>query len=273
MTWIQSVFFGFVAGLTEFLPISSDAHQRILLYMFGQTQQDPVRRIFIHVALLLSLYTTMRNLFDQISREQRLRRDRRRAQSTYRTVLDVTLVKNAAVPMIIGMLVLHFFVKGDMQLPWVCLLLLLNGMILFITERAIRGNKGAEHMSVFDSWLLGLSGALSAFPGISRFGAGMSVSVLCGADRTKALIWSVLLSVPALFTLLGLDVLTAFSVGGISFFANLGGYLLTGIAAYLGGCVSLYLIRLITGRTGYLGFAYYSWGTALFTFIIYLMVA
>jgi undecaprenyl-diphosphatase len=187
--------------------------------------------------------------------------------------MDMTLVKNAAIPMIVAMLVLFFAVRQDMALPWVCLLLLANGLILFITERAIRGNKEAEQMSVFDSWLLGLSSALSVFPGISRFGAGMSVSVLRGAERTKALTWSLLLSVPALFAMLGMDVLSAFSGTGIGFFANLGGYLLSGIAAYIGGCLSLYLIRLITERTGYLGFAYYSWGAALFTFIIYLMVA
>lgn len=102
---------------------------------------------------------------------------------------------------------------------------------------------------------------------------GMSVSVLRGADRSKALTWSLLLSVPALYTLLGMDILSLLAGTGIAFFPNLGGYLLSGIAAYLGGCIGLYIIRLVTERSGYLAFAYYSWGAALFSFIIYLMVA
>lgn len=273
MTWLQSILYGLVAGITEFLPISSNAHQSVLQYMFGQTQKDPVRELFIHGALLLALYTVMRNLFDQVRREQRLRRDRRRTQSTFRTVMDVTLVRNAAFPMILGMLVLFFLVKRVVAMPLVCLLLLINGLILFITERAIRGNKDAQKMSVLDSWLLGISGAFSVFPGISRIGMGMSVSVLRGADRSKALTWSLLLSVPALYTLLGMDILSLLAGTGIAFFPNLGGYLLSGIAAYLGGCIGLYIIRLVTERSGYLAFAYYSWGAALFSFIIYLMVA
>jgi undecaprenyl-diphosphatase len=273
MTWLQSILFGLVAGITEFLPISSNAHQNVLRYMFGQAQDDPVRGLFIHAAMLLSLYTVMRNLFDQVRREQRLKRDRRRNQATFRTITDLKLVKNAAFPMIVGMLVLFFAANQDLAMPWICLLLVMNGLILFITERAIRGNKDAQKMSALDSWLVGICGAFSIFPGISRIGIGMSLFVLRGADRNKALNWTLLLSVPALVAVLGIDMLSIFSGSGVPFFPNLVGYLLSGIFAYLGGCIGLYIIRLVTERSGYLAFAYYSWGAALFSFIIFLMVA
>lgn len=275
MDWLQSILYGLFSGISEYLPISSQAHQKIFLYLFGIPHNDPVRDLIVHLTALVALYTGMRSLFDQISRDQRMARQRRKQHLPLRTVLDVQVVRNAAIPMLVGMFIVSFLIKRDMELPIVCLLLLVNGSVLFITSRSIKGNKDAGSMSVFDSWMMGICGALSCFPGISRIGMTNCVAVLRGADKDRALIWTLLLSVPALVCWIVLDIIAIFSgVGVVSFWANIGYYLLSACGAYIGASLGLYLIRLFTSRSKYcIPFAYYSWGAALFSFLIYLTVS
>ena len=273
MNWFESIIYGFVSGLADLLPISSEAHQRLLLQLFGESNRDYVRDLIVHVAILLSVFSGCRVLIDQIRREQNAHRRNRRNIYGAGNQLEMRLLKNAAFPLVIGLIILSYFVKRQLDLIWVSILLVLNGLVLFIPERMMHGNKDERAMSIFDSWLLGISGAVSALTGISRTGAMLSVLSARGTSRQKGLNWALLLSIPALITLIGLDVVNIISgVSAIPFWSNFGGYLLSGIGAYLGGLSGISAIKLIAQRSGYSGFAFYSWGTALFTFILYLTV-
>lgn len=274
MNWFLSLIYGLVAGIVHFLPISSQAHLRALLFLLGKHTLDPVQSLFIHAALLLSVFTGIRPYLDQIRREQALARRRGRNLSALRTLADVRLVRNATLPMIVSSLVLSYIVKSDVSLPLISLLLIMNGAILYLPERMIQGNKDARSMSLLDSYLLALAGALSILPGISFVGTACSVSLARGADRNKALNWSFLLSIPALAVLCCLDlfqIITNF--GSIHFFAGFFGNLLSGIGAYCTGYFGIILMKRFTARSTNAVFAYYSWGAALFIFLLYLTVA
>lgn len=274
MSWIQSIIYGLISGISEFLPISSRAHQEILEYLFGNTTTDPIRLFFIHLATLFALYSSLRTYLDQIRRENSARRDRRRSRVGVKTALDISLVKNAAIVMVIGMFLLTFAFGSEIPMLWTCIMLLCNGLVLFMAERSVKGNKTAKHMSVLDSWLMGILSAFAVLPGISRIGAANSVAIMRGADRQKSINWALLLSIPALVCMLVLDVFAMFAVTtGLGFWANLGGYLLSAVFAYIGASLSLYLVRLMASRSVHMAFAYYAWGAALFTFLIYLVVA
>ena len=128
-------------------------------------------------------------------------------------------------------------------------------------------------MSLFDSLFIGLFGALSVFPGISRITCTTMSAVMRGADKNHALNWSLLISIPAIILLAALELIAAFTnPGAISIGSNLLGYILSALGAYIGGYLSIKIMRLISYNIGFNGFAYYSWGAALFTFIIYLTV-
>lgn len=273
MSWFDSIIYGLVSGITEFLPISSQAHQSLLLHLFGEANRDYVRDLIVHIALLFSVFTGCRTIIDQLRREQSLRQRNRRTHTGAGSLLEVRLLKNAAVPMILGLLILSYILGSQTTLLWVSVLLLLNGIILFVPERMMQGNKDERSMSGLDSLLLGASGALSAFTGISRTGAMLSTLSARGTGQKKALNWVLLLSIPALGTLIGLDIINIISSSaGIRFWASFGGYIISGIGSYLGGCIGIALMKLLAERSGYSGFAYYCWGIALFTFIMYLTV-
>ena len=276
MNWFESILYGLISGITEFLPISSNAHQAIAMQFFGAPEPDPVRTLLVHIAVLLSLYMGCRSLIQALQRDSSIVSQMghsARKNRSIRGVLDIRLIKSAAVPMLIGLLLLFVTKKLETNLVVISFFLLINGVLLFIPERMTSGNKDARSMSRLDGILMGLSAALSVFPGISRIGAITTTATVRGAEKQHALNWALLLSIPALAMVIGFDFLSLFTQGiAEGFLQNLLGYLLSGLAAYAGGYIGMYFAKILIQRSGFAGLAYYSWGAGLFLFILYLQI-
>ncbi len=273
MNWIESLLYGLVSGFSEFLPISSRAHQAFLRYVFGVTTPDPVMQLFVHTALFASLYFGFKPYLEQLRRNRTPLYSQEGKRRTPKVAVDERLAKNAAIPLLIAMFLISFFITDRIPLPLVSVFLILNGILLYLPERFPQGNKSARSMSLLDSWLLGIISALSAIPGFSGIGAAVSVSVLRGADRRKALNWALIIAFYALIASICLDIFAIISQRGtVPFFGSFFCYITAAAAAYFTGYIGIKLVKLYTARNGYCGFAYYSWGLALFVFLIYLIV-
>lgn len=273
--WLESILYSFISGLTEFLPISSSAHQEIMLSFFGADGRDPVRDFLVHLAVMLSLYSVTKPFFEQIQREQKMRRYNRGGLShPSRAILEYRFIKNASIPLLVGLLILTYLsgLIGNSLLV-ISVFLLINGVILFLPQRMMQGNKDVRSMTYLDSIIIGLSASLSAFSGISRVGCMTSVGAAQGADKKNALNWALLLSIPALAGLLFIDLFQIIAMfGSINLWNNILTYLLSVIFAYLGGYASVLLIRFISINIGFSVFMYYSWGASLLYFLLYLFV-
>lgn len=274
MSWLESLIYGLVSGLTEFLPISSHAHQRLLMQIFGIQHRDPVQDFLVHAAMLMALYSGCRAMFEHLRRERNLRIHNRRANSqNTRILLDERFVKNAALPMLVGIFVVSYVFNTDTDLLSAAAFFLINGIILFASGRMMQGNKDVRSMTYLDSLLIGGFTALSAFTGISRVGCTTSAAIGRGASRQNALNWALLLSVPALILMAGIDLIKLVSGGVVfSFWSNIISYLLSAVGAYIAGHYSLKLMRFLSIRVGFSGFSYYCWGASLFSFLLYLTV-
>ena len=232
MNWFESIIYGFITGLTEFLPISSGGHQQIMAHLFGAPQQDSVRNLLIHLALLVSVYTSCKSLLDHLKRERGMSSRRNKNYSNQsKLLLDYQLVKRAAFPMLLCLFIITYIIRLNNNLLITALFLLLNGVILFIPERMMRGNKDARCMSGFDSILIGICCSLFAFNGISRTGCVYAISTARGAGSKSILTWSLLLSIPALAAMILIDVIGLFTDTAIPFWSNLFGYILSAVGA------------------------------------------
>lgn len=274
MSLFESIIYGLISGLSEFLPVSSQGHQAIMLRLFGQDHRDPVRDILVHLAMIFSLLITCKSLFNHLKREQMLSK-RRRRKRTYdrKSVYDLRLVKTAVIPMLISML-LYIAVKGiEFHPVQLILFFVLNGTILIIPEYMAHGNKDAKALTTWDAILLGLTGLLSSLPGVSRVGVMSAYSTARGADRQASLGWIFALSLPALALFIGFDIVNLIIQGfdPVSF-SVIVGYLLSAAGAFAGGYLGIIFMRYLTVQIGYAGFAYYSWGAAMFSFVLYLIV-
>ena len=272
--WFESILYGFVSGIAEFLPISSRAHQHILMQLFGIEQRDPLMDLMVNLGLLLSILFSCRVLIGHLRREQALgMRGRRGFQRNTSSLTDILLVRQATLPMILGIVLLTYITSQNQSMLATAAYLFLNGMILFFSGRMLQGNKNSGSMSALDSALIGISGALSAICGFSRIGCSMTASILRGAKKQNALAWTLLLGIPALGTFAVLNLFTLFSnLCEIQLWGNFFSYVLAGLAAFSGGCAGISLIKFLITRVEISSFSYYSWGAAMFSFIIYLTV-
>ena len=274
MSVFESIIYGLVSGLTEFLPVSSRGHQAVLLRLFGQDHRDPVRDFLVHIGIICALLFSCKTLFTHLRRENMLSK-RRRQKGGYdrKGIYDLRLVKTAIIPMLVGM-VLYIATRSLEFKPLsVALFFAINGIVLIVPEYMAHGNKDARVLSGFDGILMGFSGVLSSFPGISRVGTMGAYMTARGADRQASLNWILALSLPALVLLVGFDIVNLIVQGfdPITFSVFIG-YLLAAVAAFGGGYLGVVILRYLTVQTGYASFAYYSWGAAMFSFVLYLIV-
>ena len=274
INWIEALFYGIISGLTEFLPVSAQAHQVILLNLFGCRESSGILDFFAHLGMFAALLVTSGGYIKRMYREYQFsksRRRRRKRELNLQSVFDIAFVRTACLPVIIGFLFYAKTMQWRSSTPIVALFILLNGLILFIPMYLTRGNKDSRSMTGLDALLFGLSSALSVFPGVSRIGTGCSLSVARGADPQHAYKWCLILSVPVLLLLMGFDVYSIFTVdsGSIEFLFVLKCFL-SGVCSYFGASLAITLMKSLTAHSGISGFSYYSWGTALFAFILYL---
>lgn len=275
MNWLETILYGLAAGLCEFLPVSSQAHQSILLYLFGQDGAHPLLGLLVHLGSLAALIVATRAQLTRLYREYSLmkvpKRRRKRFPDTL-CLMDVSVLKTASIPLVLGFVVYFFTSRWSSRLYLIALLLLLNAVILHVPMYLPVGNKDARSMSRLDSLLIGLGGAFAVLPGVSRVGTSFSVASARGADLQQAYKWSLLLSVPAIVILSTFDVFFLISGGfdGLGFVFVLQCIVAAGFA-YLGAHAAIALMRSLVQRTGLHGFSYYCLGAALFAFILYLI--
>lgn len=273
MMWLQNVLYGLLSGFTEFLPVSSSAHQILFRELFGMGY-SPLLNLFVHLASLCVVVFCNRTMLIRIQRDKlRYRRMSRlkRQHMSVSTVYDWRLVVTAAVPLVIVLLA-QYVTVSVIETPVMVLILIVNGIMLFVPEHMRHANKNAQAMSGLDGIFMGIFGALSALPGISRNGVITAFAISRGADRQCAVDWALLLSIPALLVLSGLDLVAIVTagVGTISFLIVLC-YIFAAFATVVGGYFGIRLIRFMAVHLDFIGFAYYSWGVALFSFVLYLI--
>lgn len=272
MTWLDSIIYGFISGISEFLPVSSQAHQSLMLFMMGYEQRIPYIDLFTHIGALLGLVICCNSMLVRIRRDKVLAersRFNRRHRIMTTGICDLRVIRTGMIPLLIFLLSYLYFQRWESSLPSISLVLILGGVIMLIPKWIHSGNKDSRMFSLFDSLGLGFSGALSAIPGLSRVGMMLSFSGCRGADRISAYNWILLLSIPALTLFTGFDIIHFFTMGsgGFSLFPAL----IALISSAIGGYLSIQFMRYILVGVGYSPFGFFSFGCGLFTFLIYLL--
>lgn len=275
MNWLESILYALISGLTQFLPVSAQAHKSILLCLFGQDGEHPLMGLFIHISVLTALIMRMRPQIKRLYREYALRKipkRHRRRTSDQQSLMDISLIKLASVPMLLGFLLYPRTSVWAGELYLVALFLLVNGLLLHIPMYLPAGNKDSRSLSRLDGLLVGIGSAAAVLPGVSRIGAAASIAACRGADLQQAYKWSLLLSIPAVAVMVCFDIFAVIAGGlaSVEFLFVLQCVLASGLS-YMGAYVSITLMRSVVQRSGLSGFSYYCWGAGLFAFILYLI--
>lgn len=275
MSFMESLIYGFISGVTEFFPISSRAHQALLRYIFGVTTRNSLQELLVHIGLLLALFLGCRDVLYRLHREQKaisVRRRKRNRSLDVKSLYDLRLIKTATFPLLIGLILSVAVGKWQENLLTVMCFLILNSLILLFAEHIQHGNRDSRTMTGLDGIIMGVLGALSAFPGISRTGIISAYATARGADNQNAANWAILIGLPAIAFAGCYDIVLIFSVGvGAISLPLILGCVLSGFGAFAGGYVAIKMLVSILDHSGYSPFAYYSIGAALFSFVLYLI--
>lgn len=272
MNLLESLLYGLVSGFTEILPVSAAAHGELFKRLFGIEGELYLPCLLARLAILGAVIFQCKTQIAEIYNVQTPSGKRKNRGATVRTA-DMRLVRTAAVPMLLGFFLWRYAEPVRNNLLLLVPALIVNGLILYIPSRMLSGNKNAKAMSGWDGLLMGLCGVMGIVPGISRIGAIVSAACARGADKKNAINWALLLCIPALAVLLCLDIYGFMTVGGVGF-SSVGVFcgLFTLIGAAAGSFLGIYLMRFLAVKVGYSAFSYYSWGAALFIFVMYLVV-
>ena len=275
MNFFESCLYGLISGLAEFLPVSAEAHQVLLRQLFGIEGKLPLLNLFVHIGALCAVFSGAREILQRLYREYQLRRiprRRRRRPSDAQSAADISLLKTALVPLLIGFLIYIKSQNWQLSAHIVAPLLFLNGILLYVPMYLPVGNKDARSLSPLDGLLVGISAMLAVFPGVSRVAATTSVAAARGAEPQNGYRWGLILSIPALAILALFDIVSLFTaeLSGLTFLSVIQ-CVIGGITAFIGAYIGITLVRNIMQKTGIFVFSYYCWGAAIFTFILYLI--
>ena len=193
MSWWFAIVLGLVQGLTEFLPISSTAHLRIVPALLGQHDPGAAYTAVLQLGTLVAvLIYFARDVFVDLPRG--LFRDPRGPSGRLALYLIV-----ATLPVAVGGVALEDFIVGDARSLWVVstALITVGIAMVFITTRA-RHARGIADLRLADAIVIGGAQALALIPGVSRSGATICCALLLGMRGPDAARFSFLLSIPAI---------------------------------------------------------------------------
>ena len=271
---MQSLLYGLISGATEFFPISAEAHRDLISLLFG-VEVNPLVDLLVHIGVLAALIISCIPQLARLRRERALLAipaKRRRRQPDPAALSNLRVLRTAFIPLLLGFAAWPF-THNLTQSMWIsALMLTINGIVLYIAPYVPQGNKDASTVSGLDGLLMGLGSTLAMLPGISRIAAFTTTGILRGCQRRYVLDLVLLLSIPALIVLILFDVY--FLIVAAS--AVSGAWVLSGVLAMVIAAPTAYLcimfLRFLTVKVGFSGFAYYSWGAAMFIFILYLTI-
>ncbi len=143
--------------------------------------------------------------------------------------------------------------------------LLVTGLLLFASDRLRPGRKNERTMTVTDALLIGCAQALAVVPGLSRSGTTISAGTARGLDRTFAVRFSFLMSLPAVLGATLLEVIDAAKTGVDP--ALIPQYILGMAVAAVSGYFAIRLVNLLAKKGRFGAFAYYCWAVGIVTII------
>lgn len=205
MTLLQAMVLGLVQGLTEFLPVSSTAHLRIVPALFGwhfgynNGSNDPgaafTAIIQLGTMIAIVVYFWRELLHVTVAWFRGLVDREARASLEYRFGWYLIL---ATIPVgVFGVIFRHQIETGARNLWLIAIALIVLALILYGAERVGSRTREEEEISTRDAVVIGTAQALALIPGASRSGTTITAGLFRGLTREAAARFSFLLSIPA----------------------------------------------------------------------------
>lgn len=265
--YLQAAVLGILQGLTEFIPISSSAHLLVLPWLMGWKTMGLTFDVVLHGGTLLAILFYFRREWQEILTETVC--SIRNPSQIREQILPLALIVGTIPAALVGVL-FRGLIEKHLRIPIVVVFtLIVFGLLLWVAERAGKGNRSVGNIRIQDGLWVGLAQALALVPGVSRSGITITVALLLGLSRAEAARFSFLLGTPLLAGALTYELITLNQdpeVGQYAVLTLLIGIIFSFSSGFL--CIKYFLIFL-QKRTY---FPFVAYRLALAGFIFYWLV-
>jgi len=253
--WAEAAFLGLIQGLTEFLPVSSSAHLRIIGPLLP-SGGDPgaaftaITQIGTEAAVLLYFRRDIARiaaawLASLVDGHRRSDPDARMGW----------LIIVGTLPIAVLGLLFKDAIEGSLRNLYITAGMLISfGILLGVADRHGRKRRSLDSLSWWHGLFFGLAQAMALIPGVSRSGGTITAGLLMGYTREAAARYSFLLAIPAVLASGFYQLYRSWDIG--SPVAPGPTALATVIAFGVGYAVIVVFLKLVSTR-GYMPFVYY----------------
>ena len=274
MNFFQAIFLGLVQALTEYLPVSSSAHIRIIGDLMLGSDPGAAFTAIIQIGTELAVILYFRHVIIRIlgawfgslfGKEGKDFKSRMGAHNPD-TQMGWFIILGTMPILIAGLLFKHA-IEGSLRNLWITVtVLVLFGVLLWVVDARSRQVKTMKEMTWKDALIFGIGQMLALIPGVSRSGGTITFGRAMGYTREAAVRVSFLMAIPAVF---GAGILEAVSAvkdvatGDAGMFPGWGPTIAAAIVAFVVGYVVIIGFLKFVSTFSYKAFAIYRIGLAV----------
>lgn len=271
MTIFQSIFLGFIQGVTEFLPISSSGHLVIIPYLLGWDRDINTEAMFafnvlVQVATMAGVIAYFWRDYIAIAKAM-IKNVSQRSNSESEARLGWLILIGTIPAGVVGLL-FKDIIESAFNRPLAAAgFLLATAFLLFMAERNRRPVKSISQTTWKDALVIGLFQTFALFPGLSRSGSTITGGMMRGLQRPAAAKFAFLMALPIMLAA-GLSASMDLSVlpeAKSLLLVYVPGLITSAVTGYL---AIGWLLRFLL-RYSLLSFAAYCSALALITFLVY----
>ena len=232
MEYLRFILYGLIQGLTEFIPVSSTAHLKVISLLLGNDDPGFSLSAIIQLGSVLALVWYFRKDIFKIKGQ------------SFKEIFNYLLHKRLLGSILIGTLpiillggtiklfVPYFFdvfLRSNLSIALVSFFM---AFLMYIADCSKKGSINLSNHNYSDSLLIGFSQAFAIIPGVSRSGVTISAALISGWERRDAAKFSFLLGMPAIILAAVIEFITSFNeFTGSSFFPLIVGLTTTFISS------------------------------------------
>ncbi len=273
MTYLNALLLGLIQGIAEFLPISSSGHLAIAQNLLGMKDAGTVPEFFdvlLHLGTLVAVFVAY---WPEI-KEMILELFRGISDLAHRsTPTPVPPARRMIMLVIVGTLPLFVVLPIRKQVQslgenmiFIGGALIVTGILLFVSDMMRKGRKTDRNATWWEALVVGCGQAVATLPGISRSGMTITTGCFMGFERSFAVRFSFIMSIPAILGANILGIFDAVEAGII--WSEVPMYILGVVVAAVVGYLCIRLLKMIAAKGKFGFFAYYCWAVGIATLVL-----
>ena len=198
MNWVQALLLGVLQGLTEFLPISSTAHLRVIPHFLGWPDPGAAFSAVIQLGTLAAVFVYFAAYIKRLTLAAWVSARHRSFTHTDDARLAWSLLPGTVPIAACGLGFREFIESGARDLQLIATALIVLALFLFAAEYWGKRSRIMTELGFWQIQFIGLCQALALIPGCSRSGSTIMGGLVVGLRREDAARFSFILGLPAI---------------------------------------------------------------------------